>query len=59
MHRLRHCTRKDTTPVLFALRRVILLRSDIVLCTVVLSFGQFNANKMHRLGRRVGVLLQI
>ena len=32
--------------VLFAIRRVILLRSFIVLCTVLLSFGQFCANKI-------------
>ena len=27
--------------VIFALRRVILLRSDIMLCIVILSYGQF------------------
>ena len=33
----RRCTRKDTTPVLFAIRRVVLLRSFIVLRTVLFA----------------------
>ena len=37
---------EDTHAVLFALRRVILLRSYIMLRIVILSFGQFYANKI-------------
>ena len=37
---------EDTHAVLFALRRVILLRSYIMLRIVILSFGQFSANKI-------------
>ena len=38
---LRRCTRKDTTPVLFALRRVVLLRSYIRLSPSVIRFASF------------------
>lgn len=37
---------EDTHAVLFAFRRVILLRSYIMLRIVILSFGQFYANKI-------------
>ena len=42
----RRCVHKDTTPVLFAIQRVLLLRSYIMLRIVLLSFGQFYANKI-------------
>ena len=42
----RRCILADTTPVLFALRRVILLRSYIRLLPSVIAFGSFGANKI-------------
>ena len=40
---LRRCTRKDTTPVLFALRRVVLLRSYIRLKAECYSLCEFRS----------------
>ena len=42
----RRCTRKYTTPVLFALRRVVLLRSYIRQKPSVIRFASLKANKI-------------